>query len=94
MDEQVILKKYGYKGRLTHLPAKDGPRREVLAWLASRFEPGIDYPETEVNGRLAGHEIDYAYLRRVLVDYGFLTRAGGIYRRVPPSPPPPETPAD
>ena len=86
MDEETILKKYGRKGRLTHLPAKESPRLEVLAWLASRFDPGIDYPESEVNCRLAGHEVDYAYLRRLLVDYGFLTRAGGIYRRVPSSP--------
>ena len=90
MDEEIILKKYGRKGRLTHLPAKESPRLEVLAWLATRFEPGIDYPETRSQRPLAGHEIDYAYLRRVLVDYGFLTRAGGIYRRVPS---PPDTPA-
>jgi hypothetical protein len=89
MDEETILKKYGRKGRLTHLPAKEVPRLEVLAWLAARFEPGVDYPETEVNARLAGHDVDYAYLRRVLVDYGFLTRAGGIYRRAASQPAPP-----
>lgn len=88
MDEETILKKYGRKGRLTHLPAKEGPRLEVLAWFATRFEPGVDYPETEVNARLAGHDVDYAYLRRVLVDYGFLTRASGIYRRAASSPAP------
>lgn len=69
------------KGRLMHLPAKHEPRLKVLGWLAHRFEPGRDYPEAEVNVLLDGHEIDYAYLRRMLVDYGFLVRGGGIYRR-------------
>jgi ADP-ribosyl-[dinitrogen reductase] hydrolase len=86
MTEDEILKRYGRKGMLTHLPAKQEARLAVLAWLARPFQAGVDYREAEVNALLGGHEIDYATLRRYLVDYGFLTRAAGIYRLAPDAP--------
>jgi ADP-ribosyl-[dinitrogen reductase] hydrolase len=86
MTEDEILKRYGRKGVLTHLPARQEARLEVLAWVASPFQPGVEYNEAEVNHLLAGHEIDHVSLRRYLVDYGFLTRQSGIYRLSPSAP--------
>jgi hypothetical protein len=46
--------------------------------------PGRRYPEREVNDILAGDAPDPATLRRLLVDHGFLERAGGTYWRPAP----------
>jgi hypothetical protein len=86
VTEDEILKRYGRKGKLTHLPSKHEARLEVLAWVATPFKPGIPYREAEVNDLLRGHEIDHVTLRRYLIDYGFLTRHAGVYE-VAPSPP-------
>ena len=86
MTEDEILKRYGRKGKLTHLPARQEARLEVLAWVASPIRPGAAYRESEINDLLRGHDIDHVTLRRYLVDYGFLTRQAGIYQ-VSPHPP-------
>ena len=45
------------------------------------FAEDRDYPEQEVNQRLALFHPDVASLRRYMVDGGLVTRAAGIYRR-------------
>jgi ADP-ribosyl-[dinitrogen reductase] hydrolase len=80
MTEDEILKRYGRKGTLTTLPTKHDARLEVLAWVAQPIRPGVQYKESEINDLLRGHEIDHVTLRRYLVDYGFLTRAAGVYQ--------------
>ena len=89
MTEDEILKRYGRGGILTHLPTKHEARMEVLAWVAGPIRPGVTYRESEINDLLRGHGIDHVTLRRYLVDYGFLTREGGIYQVAaqPPWPP-------
>lgn len=61
-------------------------RTIALGWLASHFESGRIYRETEVNALLKSlHTFnDQALLRRELVDQGFLVRNpdGSEYRRV------------
>ncbi len=89
MTAEEILKKYGRKGVLTHLPKNHAARLEVLAWLATPFQPGVAYSESQVNDLLRGHEIDHVTLRRYLVDYGFLARQSGIYRLAAELPFPP-----
>jgi hypothetical protein len=79
--EEKTLAAFVRAGRLTHIPVQPAKRLLILRWLAEGFEPGRAYPEREVNELLGGHGEDYASLRRYLVDYGFLTRAGGVYRR-------------
>ena len=44
-------------------------------------EPGVRYPEREVNALLAVWHPDVAALRRYLVDEGLLTREAGVYWR-------------
>jgi hypothetical protein len=53
----------------------------VLEHLARVFEPGVRYPEREVNALLAVWHADVAALRRYLVDEGLLTRRAGLYWR-------------
>lgn len=76
----VLLSSFS-DGRLTHLPEKAAKRRIVLEEIAQSFEPGVRYPEAEVNGVLQGLHADYAALRRYLIDSGLLSRAEGHYWR-------------
>ncbi|HKS45175.1 MAG TPA: DUF2087 domain-containing protein [Amycolatopsis sp.] len=72
------------ENRLRGLPAQRGRRRLVLEHVVQCFEPGVDYPEREVNVVLrewAGGGVDHVSLRRYLVDEELLCREDGIYRR-------------
>ena len=79
---EKILARFVRGEQLVQLPAQPDKLRLVLEWLAAQFAVGVDYPEREVNRLLQGHLVDQATLRRLLVDYGFLQRHAGIYRRV------------
>jgi hypothetical protein len=68
-------------GRLTSLPSRSGYRLAALAVLAEGLEPGHRYAEREVTAMLATDAPDPATLRRLLVDHGLLSRAGGVYWR-------------
>ncbi len=68
-------------GRLTSIPAHRAKRLVVLDHLVRVFEPGVRYPEREVNALLAVWHPDTAALRRYLVDEGLLSRDAGVYWR-------------
>jgi hypothetical protein len=68
-------------GRLVRLPAQRTKRLVVLDMLARDFEPGVRYPELEVNEKLLAYHPDYAALRRYLVEEDFLARENGVYWR-------------
>jgi hypothetical protein len=81
---QKVLHAFIVDGRLTSIPARERKRQVVLRYLAATdFEEGRDYPEREVDQRLALRHRDVAALRRHLVDGGYLERQSGIYRRRP-----------
>ena len=81
-DRQRVLSAFlDRDGRLLRLPARRGKRLVVLEHLVQLFEPGVRYPETEVNALLRAFDDDVALLRRALVDEGFLSRAEGLYWR-------------
>ena len=62
----------------------------MLRFLLERvFTEDREYPEKEVNQRLALFHPDVASLRRYLVDTGHVEREAGRYRRCDPRP---ETP--
>ena len=67
--------------RLVILPRRRAARLAVLDLLASRFEPGLRYPESAVNDLLACFNSDFCTLRRYLVDEGFMEREHGVYWR-------------
>jgi hypothetical protein len=79
--EDAVLSAFVRDGRLTAIPAQRTKRLVVLHHLLRVFEPGVRYPEREVNALLAVWHPDVAALRRYLVDEGLLTREAGVYWR-------------
>ena len=79
--EDAVLSAFVRDGRLVSIPAQQSKRRVVLEHLVRVFEPGVRYPEREVNALLAVWHADYAALRRYLVDGGLLSREAGEYWR-------------
>jgi hypothetical protein len=79
--EDAVLSAFVRDGRLVSIPAQYTKRRLVLEHLVRVFEPGVRYPEREVNALLAVWHPDVAALRRYLVDEGLLTREAGVYWR-------------
>ena len=79
--EDAVLSEFVRQGRLVSIPAQHSKRRVVLEHLVRVFEPGVRYPEREVNALLAVWHPDVAALRRYLVDGGLLTREAGVYWR-------------
>jgi len=73
-------------GRIAVVPARRKVRAAVLLEVVSRFEPGRDYSEPEVNEILLGVHEDFAYLRRELVNYRYLEREDGRYRTAAQAP--------
>ncbi|HEY0640225.1 MAG TPA: DUF2087 domain-containing protein [Pseudonocardiaceae bacterium] len=86
-DERVesVLRAFVRDGRLTGMPAQAGRRRVLLEHVALSFEPGVDYPEKEVNAILRawveGGPVDHVSVRRYLVDEQLLSRQDNNYRR-------------
>lgn len=66
-------------GRLRSIPVKRTKRMAVLLVLVALFEPGRTYTEAEVSQILHEVDDDHAYLRRELVNAGYLTRDAGVY---------------
>jgi hypothetical protein len=79
--EDAVLSAFVRDGRLTSIPVQLSKRRVVLGHIVRVFEPGVRYPEREVNALLAVWHPDVAALRRYLVDEGFLSRESGLYWR-------------
>lgn len=80
-DQAQVLRNYLVDGRLTHIPAARSKRLVVLDFLAGQFEPGRVYPEEQVNYTLGRFHVDYAALRRYLVEEELLDRRDGFYWR-------------
>jgi hypothetical protein len=83
-DAQVaaVLRTFLPEGRIAHMPAARSKRLVVLDHVARVFEPGVRYPERNVNAMLGAFFDDYAALRRYLVDESFLARDAGTYWRI------------
>jgi hypothetical protein len=80
-DQAQVLRNYLVDGKLTHIPATRAKRLVVLDFLAGQFEPGRIYPEEQVNYLLGRFHVDYAALRRYLVEEELLERRDGFYWR-------------
>jgi hypothetical protein len=78
----AVLRAFLREGRIVQLPAARGKRRVLLEHIAAAFEPGVRYPEREVDAILRAWHDDYATLRRYLVDEGLMARDGGVYWRI------------
>jgi hypothetical protein len=81
-EQAKVLRSYLDDGRLTTIPASLRKRLVILAWLRDQvFTEEREYPEKEVNQRLALFHPDVAALRRYMVDERLVTREQGMYRR-------------
>lgn len=80
---ETVLRTFVRDGRLLGMPAQRGRRRVVLEHLVQAFEPGVDYPEREVDAvlRTWSDGIDHVTLRRYLIDEDLMRREDGVYRR-------------
>ena len=80
-DTQTF-RRYFYRNRLTEMPVEHAARKVVLDLIIEDFSPEETYTEREVNTTLYGWYGDWALLRRLLVDFGYLSRDHGKYKRV------------
>lgn len=81
-EQQTILASYFTPtGALKEIPSKEKRKIVVLREIAKQFKPEKQYSETEINRILKRIHEDYPYLRRLLIEYGFLerTRDGRLY---------------
>ena len=80
-EEAEMLGRFFANGRLVEIPGSAHKRSLVLEKIVQEFEPGVRYPERDVNFTIQLIHADYAAIRRYLVDGGFLARADGVYWR-------------
>ena len=76
-----VLRTFISDGRLAQIPVVRAKRRIVLEHIVASFEPGVRYPEREVNAVLRAWYADHAALRRYLVDEELMQRDAGVYWR-------------
>lgn len=76
-DRKVLADYSTPDGRLKTIPAQRKKLDAVLRYIVKSFEPGIRYPEKEVNEILTRFHADTASLRRELVGSKLLEREGG-----------------
>ena len=84
-EVQKILRTYfpqGTDGPLSTFPTREKRRLILLRQIATRFAPDRTYTEKEINKILGAVYDDHVLLRRLLIDYKFLTRRpdGSEYR--------------
>ena len=76
-DRKVLAAFTDDTGAVTAFPAQQKKYLVLLRHVLSAFEPGVRYPEREVNERLLRFSADTARLRRSLVEHGLMAREGG-----------------
>ena len=80
-QRDAVLRTFIVDGRIPTLPSAWAKRRVVLEHIVLAFEPGVKYPEKEVNAVLRAWNDDYAALRRYLIDETLMEREDGEYWR-------------
>ncbi|HSB02956.1 MAG TPA: metalloregulator ArsR/SmtB family transcription factor [Anaerolineales bacterium] len=76
--DKKVIKDYARRdGSLKTLPSQRKKLEAVLRYVVKDFEIGKRYSEKQVNEILAGYHEDTATLRRELVGFGLMKRAGG-----------------
>jgi ADP-ribose pyrophosphatase YjhB (NUDIX family) len=78
----AVLRAFVRNGRIASFPIARAKRRLLLEHVVGGFEPGVRYPERQVNDVLRAWHEDYAALRRYLVDEQLLAREDGVYWRI------------
>jgi hypothetical protein len=77
-----VLATFFRRGKLVSIPAQMKKFQVILEKLADEFEPDRKYTEREVNQMLVEFHDDVASLRRGLIEFKLMERAGGLYWRI------------
>ncbi len=83
-DRKVLHDFTNADGSIKALPMQQKKFEAILRYVATAFEPKVEYPEKQVNTLLRRFHVDTASLRRGLVDIGIMQRQAGIYVKVEP----------
>lgn len=67
--------------RLKEIPVSRKKRLVILKWLASKFEPGVEYSEQMMSEILSRYYSNYATLQKELISYKLIQQKDGIYWR-------------
>ena len=78
---QMTLETFMPGGKLYAFPRKQDQIHTILSEIAQKFTTEKQYTEREVNAILEEVNEDYCTVRRYLVDYGYLSRSGGVYTK-------------
>jgi biotin operon repressor len=81
-DRMVLKNVMQPGGRLKVIPAQRKKREVVLRHILKEFQPGVRYTEPQVNEILARFHDDTATLRREMIVYKLMDRAGGEYWKI------------
>lgn len=76
-DRKVLVAFLDPQGRITALPAQEKKFQVLLRHILKSFEPGVHYTEKQTNEILARFHADSASLRRGMIEYHLMERAGG-----------------
>ena len=82
-DRKVLADFMRPDGSLKQIPVQQKKLQAVLRHMVKEFEPERRYPEKQVNALLSRYHADTASLRRALIEYRLMQRAGGVYWRTP-----------
>ena len=72
--KQIIQTFFDENGHLKEVPAREKRKLVVLREIADNFKPGNRYTEIEINRILKRIHNDFPYIRRLMIEYGFLER--------------------
>jgi predicted transcriptional regulator len=76
-DRKVLQTFTDEEGRITAFPSQLKKYQVLLRYVVNAFEPGIRYPEKQVNEILSRFHEDTADMRRGLVEFKLMAREGG-----------------
>ena len=69
------INKWIKNNKIQKIPKKEKNKIELFNYIADlTFEKNVQYTEKEINEKLKNFYIDYAILRRYMVDYKILSR--------------------
>jgi predicted transcriptional regulator len=76
-DRKVLNAYLNPDGSIKEFPVQMKKFEVILRYVLKAFEPGVRYPEKQVNEILKRYNPDTARLRRSLVEFKYMQREGG-----------------
>ncbi|MEZ4518655.1 MAG: metalloregulator ArsR/SmtB family transcription factor [Chloroflexota bacterium] len=81
-EDERILHTWVKDGRIVDIPVQEKKKQVIVRWVADQIDPDRRWTEKEFSEWLSQFNEDYAFLRRYLVDSGYMARDKGVYWRV------------